>query len=181
MANVTVDKVRFMYNFVFEPRLNKMNGKEEFFVRVLIPKTNKEAIKILNDAIHATASDKWGAKVEQMLKTVRLPLMDGDQKGDPNYAGMLYFNAKSDRKPTVVDISCKPIMRKEEFYSGCWGAFNGNVWAYDNAFGKGISIGLQNLMKTKDDEPIASGVSAQEVFGNIMQKASDTEDISGLM
>lgn len=183
MANLTVSGVRFMYNFVFEPRMNKMNGKEEYFVRVLVPKDNIEAIKAIKDAIHDVATDKWGAKADAMLKTMRVPLMDGDvnKAGDEVYKGMYYFNAKTTTKPSVVDLTCNPIMNKEDFYSGCWGAFNGQVWAYDNAYGKGISISLGNLMKMEDDEHIGgSGISAREAFAAFVPKQADN-GLDGLL
>lgn len=180
--DLTINNVRFMYNFVFEPRLNKMNGKEEFFVRVLVPKSDKDTLKVISDTILEVAKGKWGAKAEQVLKSCRSPLMDGDARDDDAYKGMYYFNAKSDRKPNVVDKCCNPIMDKDEFYSGCWGAFNGNVWAYDNSYGKGISISLQNVMKTKDGEHLAGqGTTAQQAFKAFMDTSSDEEDLTGLL
>lgn len=180
--DLTINNVRFTYAFVFEPKLNKMSGKEEYFVRVLVPKSDTETLKVINKAIRDTATDKWGAKAEQVLKASKYPLHDGDDKDDEAYKGMYYFNAKSTRKPNVVDKFCNPIMDRDKFYSGCWGAFNGSIWAYDNAFGKGLSISLQNVMKTKEGEPLVSqGISAKEAFKAFADTSSDEEDLTGLL
>lgn len=176
--DMTISGVRFMYAFVFTPRPNKMNGKTQYSVRVLIPKSNKAALDRINSTIKQVATEKWGGKAEAMLATCRLPLIDGDTKGDPVYEGFYYFNAKSDNKPDVVDLHCEPILDPAGFYSGCWGAFNGSVWAYDNAFGKGISISLQNLMKMKDDTPMTSTVSAKQAFKGL---SADTDDITSYL
>lgn len=186
MSILTINDVRFLYNFVFEPKLNKQNGKEEYFIRVLVPKTNKRAIEAIKQAVKEEAEDKWGnRKAEQILNSDRVPLHDGDikKKGDPIYEGMMYFNAKTNNRPNVVDIKLNPIMDKEEFYSGCWGAFNGTVWAYDNEYGKGLSISVDNLMKNNkdDDKLVGSGISAQQAFAGFADTSEADDEVNDLL
>lgn len=174
--NITIVGVRFGYVKVFEPQINENTGKEEYSICVLIPKTNAKAISIVKKAIDEVLNDKkslskWG--MENLVRgQIATPLKDGDESKDtilhPEYKGMLYFNARSKNRPGVADIDKNPILNNEEFYSGCWGAFNGSVFAY-NADGKkkGISIGLNNVMKMHEGKPLTGRQSIDEAFADV--------------
>lgn len=174
--NITIAGVRFGYVRVFEPTINADTGKEEYSICVLIPKTNTKALTTIKKAIEEVLSDpaslsKWG--MSRLVKgQINMPLKDGDVDKDtashPEYAGMMYFNARSKTQPGVAGTDRQPILNKDEFYSGCWGAFNGSVFPY-NAEGKkkGISIGLSNVMKMRDGKALTGRQSIDEAFANV--------------
>lgn len=167
-TKVVISGVRFSYAHVFEAKAIG-NGEPKYSVSVLVPKKNKEALAKIKAAIEAAAEEgkgKWGGKIPKMLKT---PLRDGDEEkeDDDNYAGMMFFNASSKRKPEIVDQDFNEIIDRDEFYSGCWGKVSINFYPFDFEGKKGVAAGLNNLMKTKDDDKLGGGASsASEDFGN---------------
>lgn len=98
-----------------------------------------------------------------------------DYAKHPYYRGAIVMNAKNqfDPAPGVVDaktglfildrskltpkqlVEAGDFLGREHFYPGCW------AQAAVNAYGGdwGVSLGLQNVLKTRDDEPFAAGRS----------------------
>ena len=97
--------------------------------------------------------EKWGGKLPRFKHDV---LRDGDEEypDKPEYEGMMFIAAKSDRRPEIVDANRDEIMSDDEFYSGCWGRASVNFYPYTVETNKGVACGLGNLQKTKDDTPI---------------------------
>ena len=56
----------------------------------------------------------------------------------------------------------------DDFYSGCWGAAVVNFFAYANSGNVGVSAGLNNVIKTRDDERLSGGRSAETDFGDMV-------------
>jgi len=51
-----------------------------------------------------------------------------------------------------------PITEPKELFSGCYGRAIINFYVYDTNGNKGISAGLNGLMKLYDGEPLGGGV-----------------------
>jgi hypothetical protein len=52
-----------------------------------------------------------------------------------------------------------------EVYSGAWYRAQVRAFAYENAGNKGVSFGLQNVQKLRDDDPLGSGrIPASKAF-----------------
>lgn len=165
-------KVRFCYCHVFEP--SAMEGQPEemakYSVCVIIPKSDTKTIEKLKAAIEAVkvvGKSKLADKAGKIPSTIKLPLRDGDEErsDDPAFANAYFFNATSNRKPTIVDRNLDPIMDQDEFYSGVYGRISVNLFAYNTNGNKGIAAGLQNLQKLEDGEMLAGGSTATEDFG----------------
>ena len=135
-TSIRIGEVRFSYVYVFEPNPNATDskGNQKYTCCLLIPKTNKEAIKLINDAVDAAAkvgAEKyWKGKVPALLKK---PLRDGDIEkadDDPAYAGMMFLNCSNIRKPgvQVLDDGMRYEASYDDFYSGCWGAVTLNFF-----------------------------------------------------
>ena len=126
------------------------------------PKNTLEAIEAAKVVGKAKIADKNG----KIPSTLKVPLRDGDEErsDDPVYEGMMFINASSTRKPTIVDKELNPIMSQEEFYSGCYGRASINFYAF-NVQSKGIAAGLNNLQKLEDGESLVGGSTADEDFG----------------
>ena len=176
-TKVVTGKVRFCYANVFEPTALNDGDTPKYNICILIPKTDTKTLNAVNKAIEAAKiagkakiADKNG-KIPSILKT---PLRDGDEErsDDPAYEGMMFINANSTRRPSIVDKDLNPIMNKEEFYSGCYGRASINFYAF-NVQSKGIAAGLNNLQKLEDGEPLAGGSTAEEDFGGDNQWEDD--------
>lgn len=168
MAQVSIKsvigEVRFSYLHAFEPWKAADDDKDpQYTATLLIPKTNKALVaqvrKDIKQAYDAAVTEKWGGKAPKDGFWFD-PLQDGDepkQDGEPRgeaYEGCWFINAKSKTQPGVVDKNKRPIINSEDFYSGCYGfasvAFSGFT------YGKkmGVSCFLNNLLKSRDGEPL---------------------------
>lgn len=168
-TQVLTGKVRFSYVNVWTPRALQPGDTPKYSVCILIPKSDTETINAIKAAINAAAAkgviEKWGGSSP---KNVKHPLKDGDAKNppDPAFAGHMYINASSKRKPGVVDYpNVNDIIDQSQFYSGCYGRAHLNFFAYAAPGNKGVGAGLNHIQKMEDGEPLAGGVSAQEAFG----------------
>jgi hypothetical protein len=156
------------YVQVFEPREFQNDGKPKYSLNLLWAKDRKPELAPFKQAIVDCATSLFGAKAVEDLKAGRLknPLRDGDveKPGDPVYAGMYFINAKSDRRPGVVDRKLQPVLSTDDCYSGCIFRANIQVYAYDNK-SKGVAVGLNALQVVEKGERLAgTGANAEEVF-----------------
>lgn len=169
-TKVVTGKVRFCYANVFEP--SSMEGSDvlKYNICILIPKSDTKTLEAIKKGIEnakAVGKTKIADKNGKIPTMLKVPLRDGDveREDDPTYAGMMFINASSNRKPAIVDKDLNPIMSKEEFYSGCYGRASINFYAFNTSGNKGIAAGLQNLQKLEDGEMLAGGSTAEDDFG----------------
>lgn len=171
-TEVRIGEVRFSYVNVFSPKPTE-GGKEKYSVAILIPKTLTAVVNAINTAVENAKEkgkkEKWGGKVPFNCKT---PLRDGDleRPDDPAYAGMWFMNASSTKAPGVRVLEAGAVvdaLSDSDFYSGCWGACTINFFPYDTSGNKGIGVGLNNVIKTRDDEHFAGGRSADADFADL--------------
>jgi len=167
-TKVVTGKVRFSYAHVFEPTAMEEGQEKKYNVAILIPKTDKVTVKKIQDAIKEakeSGTAKFGAKFSS--GNLRNPFYDGDieKPEDEAYAGHYYLNAKSIKRPAVVDIDRNEILDKEEFYSGCYGRVSLDFFPYNNV-SKGIAAGLGNLQKLEDGPRLGGEITtAEDDFG----------------
>ena len=168
--------VRFSYVQVWEPRAMEEGQEPKYSVQVIIPKSNTALIDQIKKAIDAAkqrgiAKGLYNKAVTENV-AFRTPLRDGDQEaaetddGTRDYLkGTVFFNASSaqDRQPAIVDRFCKPIMRRDDFYSGCYGVADINFYPFK--FGKGgVAAGLNSIMKRDDGERLDGRMAAEQAF-----------------
>lgn len=165
-TSIRIGEVRFSYVNVFEPNpkaIDSKTGKCKYTCCILIPKTNTEAIKLIEEATAAAAQkgkdDKWNGKIPA---TIKKPLRDGDlEKADVDsaYEGMMFLNCSNLRKPgvQVLEDSMRFEASEDDFYSGCWGAVTLNFYPYDTNGNKGVGVSLGNCIKLRDDDRFGSG------------------------
>lgn len=168
-TKVITGKVRFCYANVFEPTAMSEGDTPKYNICILIPKSDTKTLDRIKAAIEAAkviGKAKIADKNGKIPSTIKLPLRDGDEErsDDPAFEGMMFINANSNRKPSIVDKDLNPIMTQEEFYSGCYGRASINFYAF-NVQSKGIAAGLNNLQKLEDGEMLAGGSTADEDFG----------------
>lgn len=163
-------KCRLSYLNAWEPRANK-SGKLKYSASLLIPKTDKAQIAEIEKAIKA-AEEEGKVKVFKGKPTTgssfKRPLHDGDldRPEDAAYAGMMFLNVASNNKPGIVDKNRKPLLDKDELYSGCWAYVAVNMYPF-NVESMGITGGLNHIMKWKDDDALAGGGSAESAFSDV--------------
>lgn len=174
-TKVVFGPCRLSYTHVFKPYVPEgTDEKGKYMTNVLIPKSEKETVKALQQAIEAAKKQaivsKWGGKEP---KKIELPLRDGDEKDDENYEDMWYVNAKCNTRPGLVDKNLETITDEEEIYSGVWCYVSVTFYGYDVSGNRGIACGLNNLRKFKDDEKFGGRVSAESDFADLDDEDDD--------
>lgn len=172
MANMNKTKVitgvntRLSYFHGWEPA--SINGGEpKYRVSVLIPKTDKETVDAINNAIDAAIEEgitKFGGKKPNRA-AIKLPLRDGDiERDDDAYKGHYFINANSKTAPQIVDKAVKPILDRDEVYSGCYGRVSLSFYAFNSNGNKGVACGLGNIQKIKDGDSLGGRPTAVDDF-----------------
>ena len=161
MIKVITPQFRASYLTVFTPREDP-NGNMKYSVSMLFPKdTDLSDIKA---AIKQAATEKFGADEAKWPKALKNPIKDGDEKpeGDPG-RGCWIINASSNEThpPGIVDERVQPILDQKDFYSGCYARASISVYGYDNV-SKGVGVGLLNVQKIKDGDPLGGVASKAE-------------------
>lgn len=176
---VIIGPCRLSYTHLFT-KYSK-DGDEDsgkYMTNVIIPKSEKETIKALESAIEAAKKagvvSKWDGKEPKKLD---LPLRDGDDRedGDGVYADSFFINAKCTRRPGIVDKHRAPIVDEDDVYSGMWAVVSVTFFPYNVSGNKGVACGLNNVMKTKDDERLGGRASAESDFSEVDME--DDEDL----
>lgn len=164
-TQITTGKVRFSYCNLFTPKAPQQGGQEVYSVTLLIPKTDKHTTGKIKAAIDAAKQNylqkNAGKKLPSELKTT---LHDGDGEkpngGEygPECKGCYVMTVSSKNPPVIVNADKTPITDQKELYSGCYGRAIVNFYVYDTAGNKGVSAGLNGIMKLYDGEPLSGGV-----------------------
>lgn len=193
---VLTRKVRLSYAHVWEP-VEDSNGNSKYQTAIIIPKddyaTRIDLYLAVLDA-HEKGQEKYGNKfaklpripaypdtksvealkqyceeLEKIVATITSPINDGDKKDpkDSAYENSIYLNAKSNRKPEIVDSNREPIYAKDEVYSGCYCVVSLNFYPYNISTKRGVACGLGNLMKVADGEPLTGRTTAKDDFANV--------------
>lgn len=181
-TNITIGPVRLSYARLFEPESMNEGDPAKYSTSVIIPKSAKNVIAKINSAIDAAKVVGKDTKFGGKLSGLKTPLRDGDtdREDDKAYANAVFFNCSSRQRPGVVDINRQPILNEEEVYSGCFGYINVSFYPFNSNGNKGIAVGLNHFMKTKDGEPLGGGLSAEAAFSDI-EIEDDDFDVNALM
>ncbi|MGI6633816.1 MAG: DUF2815 family protein [Christensenellales bacterium] len=166
---ITGPNTRLSYFHGWEP-VSINGGAEKYSVSVLIPKSDKETLKAIEVAVDAAIEEgiaKFGGKKPNKA-AIKLPLRDGDiERDDEAYKGHFFVNANSNTAPQIVDKAVKPILDRDEVYSGCYGRVSLNFYAFNSNGNRGVACGLGNIQKIRDGEPLGSRSLASDDFTSL--------------
>lgn len=166
---ITGVNTRLSYFHGWEPT-SINNGPERYSVSVLIPKSDTQTVKAINEAIDAAIEEgvaKFGGKKPNKA-AIKLPLRDGDtERDDEAYKGHYFINANSMTPPQIVDKQVKPILDRNEVYSGCYARVSLNFYAFNSNGNKGVACGLGNIQKIRDGESLGGRSSATDDFSTV--------------
>lgn len=178
-TKVVTGKVRFSYAHVWEPTSINDGEDKKYSVSLIIPKSDKNTINKIKNAIAAAIEDgktsKFKGKIPAKLKT---PLRDGDEErpDDEAYKNSYFVNATSYNKPGIVDKDVSPILDQEEFYSGCYGRASITFYPFNANGNIGIACGLNHVQKLADGEPLSGRSTAEADFGGLDDDFEDDDD-----
>lgn len=179
---------RVAFPSVFRPKYNDLSGKDEYSVVALFKKGVD--ISNLKKAAQAAVIKKWGENKNKWPKNLKSPFRDQgdrvkiDEETGKEFlpqgyeAGAIYLNLKSQQRPGVVAQNKDEIIDESEFYGGCWARASVNAFAYDKKGNKGVSFGLNNLQKLKDDDAFGNRSKAQDDFSAVENTGTEGEQQS---
>ena len=176
---------RVAFPAVFQAKRNKLNGKDEFSVVALFPKGTD--FSKLKTAAQEALTKKFGDDKKKWPRKLKLPFKNQGDRAKLNDEGVeelpqgyvkgsIYINLKSTQRPGVVDQNVEEMIDTSDFYGGCWAKASVNAFAYDTAGNQGVSFGLGNLQKVRDDKAFGNRTKPQEDFSAVASPDSDNDE-----
>ena len=175
-TQVVTGEVRLSFVHVFEPtKVSESDKEAKYGLTIIIPKDDTKTINAIKAAIQKAAEKgaqkHFGGRVPTNVKNT---LKDGDTETDdlgelknvkyPEYKGCMYMSLSTKFKPKVLDENRNEMIDPTEMYSGCYGRVSLTCFAYSGDGQRGVSACLNNVMKTRDGEPLTSQLTGDE-FG----------------
>lgn len=191
-------KFRLSFPYLAEQRKNRQtNEPDGYGCQAIIKKSDvtpefqKEFKATVKAALIKKFGDKVPDKIKELMKRNPLyPMRDGDDKAvfdtwRDEYADCWITNLNSGKYAPgclVKSKGDKALSKEEvleEFYPGCYCIATINSYAYDASGNKGASIGLQNILKVAEGEPLgAVKNSAANDFEDLLDDVDDDTDVS---
>lgn len=167
-TKLTTGVVRLSFCHLDKPRASVTGGVEKYSVTLLIPKTDRHTLDRIQQCMQA-ARQKSLEKGSSLPEAFKHSLHDGDglrPSGEPFGAecgGHYVITASSYTRPVLVRTDKTPITDYQEVYSGCYGRAILNFYGYDSGGNKGVTAGLNGIMKISEGEPLSgSAVSDKD-------------------
>jgi hypothetical protein len=175
MTKVVTGRARLSYVHLFTPHAHNPGQEPKYSVTILVPKTDTATKARLDTAIQTAIQDgissKWNGVKPPILS---IPVYDGDgvrpSDGMPfgrECKGHWVLTASSKQSPQVVDLTCQPIINQSEIYSGIYGRVSVKFFPYNANGKKGVGVGLNNVQKWEDGEPLGGRSNAASDFGDL--------------
>lgn len=180
---VELSEVRLSFPNIVAPTSIEEGGVKKYRADLIMPPTSPSFAKFMQTA-YQVALDKWGAKAQPILG-----MINGDRKlrcwgkGDERldsktfkpyvgYEGNVFvtgsnveqielYDAQGSKIPESNSMAYMAAARK--LYGGCYVNAAVQVWAWDNAKGRGISCTLVGVQFLRDGE--AFGEMRPDVSG----------------
>jgi len=185
---LNLKRVRLAFPNIWEPKPFNGNGEPRCDASFLIdPKAQALIMQAIVNTMTTVANEKWGAKAQDMLKSLRakgdLCLHDGNTKSEyDGFPGNYYLSASNKSRPAVVGkakyegkvvyidkngdgfIDGKKIdnYRVKAPYSGCYVNVKLDIWAQENGYGKRINAKLLAIQFEDDGEAFSGGAGFDE-------------------
>lgn len=170
---------RLSYVTLMEPRAINNVGTPQYSLKILIPKTDTATLTALKNAKEVAVKNgvtegkkPFATYSAAKLATMTVALKDGDVHfpDNPECAGCWVLNAKTpqDKPPGVLNEKKERVTKEQatDIYSGMYGKVHIQLFPYDTAGNAGVGVSLQNVMKTKDGDPLGGARKrAEDVFG----------------
>jgi len=180
MSKIHLKNVRLSFPDIFVAKPFSEGDEPKFKAAFLLGPKHPQ-LKEVNAAITKLAKDKWGAKADGILKSIRTNpnkfcWQDGNNKDYDGYADHWVLSASNKARPTVIDRDRSPLTAADgRPYAGCYVNAIVELFTYDNT-GKGIAASLSGVQFLKDGEPFSGGrAAAAEDFDDLSDQGDDGE------
>jgi|ERR1700723_309353 len=132
-------------------------------IKELMVQTKKEKWPKFSGPVLCTIRTEKGYKTDDFFSD---PL---DCEKYPEYKGKVIIKAiSSGRQPEIIGPDKEEIINTKDFYSGCYAILSLTAFAWENSGKKGVSLGVNHIMKVKDGTPfVGSATTAAQAFEEI--------------
>lgn len=170
-TKIVTGTVRLSYANVWTPKAASDGGEPKYSVSIIIPKSDSTTLEAARKAVDTAIAEgvgKFGGKIPPRA-TLKLPLRDGDEErpGDEAYKNAYFLNATSKSAPGIVDRHVQPILDHSEVYSGVYARVSLNFYAFNTSGNRGVAVGLGNIQKVKDGEPLGGKTAPAADFDSL--------------
>lgn len=178
-AHIVLKNVRLSYTHLDKPYTGPTGAQEpKYTTTILVPKSDPKNKQMIGTAIAAAtqrALEKYGRGFPTQPK---VSVHDGDgvrpsdnQPFGDECKGMWVFTASSKQQPDIRDEYGNKLLDMSQIYSGVWAHVGVTFFGYNAPQNKGIGVGIETVMKARDDEPLGGGrASADDDFADIIQQ-----------
>lgn len=180
---VMIKDVRMAFPQLFKAATINGEGEPAFSATFLV-EPGSEAAKAIDAAIEQVAKEKWGAKADAVLKSIRAAdktcLHDGDKKAEyDGFEGMQFVSARNKTRPTVIDRDRAPLSESDgKPYAGCYVNAILDIWPQDNNFGKRVNASLSGVQFFRDGDAFSGGgAAAADEFEDFGGEATGTDPL----
>ena len=179
MANTVFDSLKRMTNNTLTENGSVKRGvcdtEGKYSLTILVPKSDTKTVEAIKAAIQKAAEKgaqkHFGGRVPTNVSNT---FKDGDTEvndlgelkceANPELKGHYYMRLATKFPPKVLDNNRQEILNPLEVYSGCYGKVSLTCFAYSGDGKRGVSAVLNNVMKTRDGEPLVNRLTGDE-FG----------------
>ena len=163
---ITTPKFRVSFPSVFEPHAAIEGGPLRYSISMIFDKATD--LTEMKSACLQAIKAKWGEDKNKWPSDLRKPFRKGSEKTLAGYDDdTVFVRASSEYRPGVLNEYKEPMARAEDLYAGCYARASLNAYAYDKAGNKGVTFGLNNIIKVADGDRLDSRVTAEEDFANV--------------
>ena len=181
MSNTTAlvsPEGRAVYVQVTTAQKSQLNPSAEakYTIKVAFPPTAD--LSELKGSVQNAANARFPNGIPEEFKLPWRKNSSAKVEGIPDDWTIITFSCReSSGRPGVVGPDIKPIMDSSQLYSGMWVQVQYNPYTYPKESKPGITpgagVGLQNVMKVRDDEPLRGAKPRPEaVFKPVAGAAS---------
>ncbi len=188
---IQTPEFRVSFPEVFVPKSYNDKSVKKYSIVMLFAKGTD--FKGIQDLIRRTITKKWGAETD--IPDNYIPPLTANKENNnakPNhwikfakenanlikgeipikdydgYKDIVYVTASNQNtQPGLLDEQKRAIIDPKEFYAGCYAIASISAYAWSYMGKNGVSLGLQNIMKINDGEPLKTSHSPEADFENI--------------
>lgn len=145
-----------------------------YSIMLVLDPDNEEHAEFI-DKLEAEIEDLVEAKWGEMPRKFKTPLKEGEDimEDEDAFVGKIILNVRSTTRPGIIDADLQKILDvEEECYSGASFIVSISGYAWEHKVGgKGVSFGLDNVMKVADGDPLGGGrAKAEDDFAHLAPK-----------
>lgn len=179
LGQVKLANVRLSYPSLFK-KAQQQNGDLKYQASFIFPKDDEKLKKALEKAYDEVCNEKFNGKIPK-FKGDRYPIRDGDDPKNtgedrgPEYEGMFYINAKSDKPPVLMDGKKNRLTEDDgTLYAGCYVNAIVTLYAVNKDDVKGVFVSLDGVMFARKGEAFGAAPISEEEFADF-EDAEDEE------